>query len=209
MDFEFDEEQTLFRAAVRDFVASEVTPNAARWEDDESFPWETWRQMAQLGLCGVALPEEHGGGGGGKTLLCIAAEELGYGSGGLSVAYLVSCGIAMDGIRLHGTEEQKRTYIPRCAGGEVAFFALSEPGGGSDVTQMRTRYGKTESGYVLNGAKTFITNGEESSFGITFATQDPTLGGQGIECVHSGEERAGAVSRATGAEDRPALLVNH
>jgi alkylation response protein AidB-like acyl-CoA dehydrogenase len=69
VEFEHDEQQKLFRAAVREFVDAEVTPNAARWEDEEHFPWETWKQVAELGLCGVALPEQYGGGGGGKTLL--------------------------------------------------------------------------------------------------------------------------------------------
>jgi butyryl-CoA dehydrogenase len=180
MDFEQDEQQKLFRAAVREFVDSEVVPYAARWEDEERFPWEAWRQMAELGLCGVALPEQYGGGGGGKTLLCIATEELARASGGLSVAYLVSCGVAMDGICLHGTEAQKREYIPRCSQGEVAFFALTEPEGGSDVAPMRMRYQETPDGYVLNGAKTFISNGEESTFGVVFATQDPALGHKGV-----------------------------
>jgi alkylation response protein AidB-like acyl-CoA dehydrogenase len=180
MDFEQDEQQKLFRAAVREFVDSEVSPNAARWEDEGRFPWEAWRQLAELGLCGVALPEGYGGGGGGKTLLCIATEELARASGGLSVAYLVSCGVAMDGICLHGTEEQKKTYIPRCAQGEVAFFALTEPEGGSDVAPMRMRYEQTAEGFVLNGAKTFISNGEEATFGVVFATQDPSLGHKGV-----------------------------
>jgi alkylation response protein AidB-like acyl-CoA dehydrogenase len=180
VDFELDEQQSLFQSAVREFVAAEVTPNAARWEDEERFPWDTWKQIAELGLCGVALPEEYAGGGGGKTLLCIATEELAYGSGGLSLAYLVSCGIAMNGICMHGSEEQKRSYIPRCAQGDVAFFALTEPEGGSDLTTMRLRYSETSGGYVLNGTKTFISNGEESSFGVVFATEDPALGHKGV-----------------------------
>jgi alkylation response protein AidB-like acyl-CoA dehydrogenase len=180
VEFQFDEQQVLFRATVREFVQAEVAPNAARWEDDERFPWETWRQMAELGLCGVSLPEEYGGGGGGKTLLCIATEELARASGGLSVAYLVSCGVSMDCICMHGSEQQKRHYVPRCAAGEVAFFALTEPGGGSDVAPMRMRYRKTKDGFVLNGTKTFISNGEESSFGVVFAVRDPQPEYRGI-----------------------------
>ncbi len=180
MEFDHDEPQRLFRAAVREFVDSEVAPFAAKWEEEEHFPRQTWRQMAQMGLCGVALPEAYGGGGGGKTLLCIAAEELGRGSGGLSVAYLVSCGIAMDGLCLHGSEVQKREYLRRCAQGEVAFFALTEPGGGSDVAPMHLRYRNADGGYELNGVKTFITNGEESSFGVVFGTKDPDMGRRGI-----------------------------
>jgi len=180
VDFEHDEQQQLFRAAVKEFVDSEVAPHAARWEDEARFPRDTWQQLAALGLCGVALPEEYGGGGGGKTLLCIATEELARGSGGLSLAYLVSCGIAMDGICMHGSEEQKRVYIPRCAQGEVAFFALTEPEGGSDVATMRLRCRKTSDGFILDGTKTFISNGEESAFGVVFATQDPELGHTGV-----------------------------
>ena len=93
---------------------------------------------------------------------------------------LVGCGIAMDGICMHGTEAQKHEFIPRCAHGEVAFFALTEPEGGSDVAPMRTRYREEASGYVIDGSKTFISNGEEATFGVMFATQDPDLGHKGV-----------------------------
>ena len=180
MDFEHSEEERLLRDAIADFVASEIVPNAAHWEEEESFPCNAWKQMAEMGLCGISLPSEYGGGGGGKTMLCIATEEVSRGSAGLGVAYLVSCGVAMDGISTYGNEDQKREYVPRCAAGEVAFFALTEPGGGSDVAPMQLRYRQTDSGYVLNGTKTFISNGEESSFGVVFATKDPSLGSEGI-----------------------------
>jgi len=180
MHFEHTEEERLLRDAIADFVDSEIVPNAARWEEDESFPWDTWTQLAEMGLCGVSLPDEYGGGGGGKTMLCISTEEISRGSAGLGVAYLVSCGVAMDGICTYGSEEQKTQYVPRCAAGEVAFFALTEPGGGSDVAPMQLRYQQDDGGFVLNGAKTFISNGEESSFGVVFATQDPALGSRGI-----------------------------
>ena len=180
MHFEHSEEERLLRDAVADFVDSEIVPNAAHWEEEESFPWDTWKQLAEMDLCGVSLPAEYGGGGGGKTMLCIAAEEISRGSAGLGVAYLVSCGVAMDGICTYGSEEQKREYIPRCSAGDVAFFALTEPGGGSDVAPLQLRYREGGDGYVLNGTKTFITNGEESSFGIVFATKDPSLGSEGI-----------------------------
>jgi alkylation response protein AidB-like acyl-CoA dehydrogenase len=180
MHFEHSEEERLLRDAISDFVDSEIVPNAARWEEEESFPWDTWQQLAEMGLCGVSLPAEYGGGGGGKAMLCIAAEEISRGSAGLGVAFLVSCGVAMDGICMHGSDEQKSEYVPRCAAGEVAFFALTEPGGGSDVAPMQLRYRRAAHGYVLNGTKTFITNGEESTFGVVFATQDPSLGSEGI-----------------------------
>lgn len=180
MDFEHTEQERLFRAAVRQFVDAQVVPNAARWEEEQRFPHETWRHIAELGLCGVSLPAEYGGGGEGKTLFCIATEELARGSAGLSVSYLVGCGIGMDGICLRGTAGQKGTYVPRCASGELAFFALTEAHGGSDIAPMEVRYEKTDSGFVLDGTKVFITNGEESTFGVVFATRDPALRHKGI-----------------------------
>lgn len=180
MDFEHDEQERLFRSAVKEFVDSEVAPHAAHWEEEAAFPWSTWRHLAELGLCGVALPAEYGGGGGSKTLFYITTEELARGSAGLSLAYLVGCGIGMDAICLSGTEEQKSEYVPRCAAGELAFFALTETHGGSDVAPMQVRYRKTAGGFVLNGTKTFISNGEEASFGIVFATSDPSLRHKGI-----------------------------
>ena len=180
MHFEHTEEERLFRSAVREFVQSEVSPHAATWEEEERFPWDTWRQLAELGVCGVSLPTEYGGGGGGKTLMCIATEELARASAGLATAYLVSCGIAMDGIIKHGTEAQKQKYLSRCARGEIAFFALTEPGGGSDLAPLQMRYKATADGYSLNGTKTFISNGEESTFGVVFATSNPAAGHRGI-----------------------------
>ncbi len=180
MDFADSEQERLFRAAVREFVESEVVPNASRWEDTHTFPYETYRQMAELGLCGVSLPAEYGGGGAGKTLFYIATEELARGSAGLSTAYLVACGISMDVICVNGTEDQRHQYVPRCSAGELAFFALTEAGGGSDVALLQTRYRRSNNGFVLDGVKTFISNGEEASFGIVFATMDPSLRHKGI-----------------------------
>ena len=180
LDFEHSEKERLFRSAVREFVDAEVVPNAMRWEEEDRFPHETWSRLAELGLCGVSLPSEHGGAGEGKTLFYIATEELARGSAGLAVAYLVGCGITMDGIVAAGTEEQKREYVPRCTNGELAFFALSEEHGGSDIAPMQVRYRRTDSGFVLDGTKTFISNGEEATFGIVFATRDPALRHEGI-----------------------------
>jgi len=182
MNFEFSEEEKMFQAMVRDFVAQEIEPVAAQWEDEENFPYEVWKKMADLGICGVALPREYGGSGGGEILFCIATEEIARGSGGLATAYLVSCGVAMDSIVKYGSEEQKRNYIPRCSNGEIAYFAVTEAAGGSDVALMQTRYAQEGDYYILNGTKLFITNGEESEFGTVYATKDTSLGYRGISC---------------------------
>ena len=182
MDCEFAEEQKMFQTMVRDFVDQEIAPMAARWEEEERFPYDVWKEMAALGICGVALPREYGGNGGGKTLFCIATEEIARGSAGLAVAYLVGCGVAMENIVRYGTEEQKSNYVPRCCNGEIAYFALTEAVGGSDVALMQTRYTKEGDYYLLNGTKLFITNGEESSFGVVYATKNTSLGYRGISC---------------------------
>ena len=182
MDFEFTEEEKMFQAMVRGFVAQEIEPVAAQWEDEEKFPYEVWKKMADLGICGVALPREYGGSGGGEILLCIATEEIARGSAGLATAYLVSCGVTMDSIVTHGREEQKRNYIPRCSNGEIAYFAVTEAAGGSDISLMQTRYTQDGDYYILNGTKLFVTNGEESGFGTVYATKDISLGHRGISC---------------------------
>jgi len=182
MNLEFTEEEKMFQAMVRDFVAQEIEPVAAQWEDEENFPYEVWKKMADLGICGVALPREYGGGGSGEVLLCIATEEIARGSAGLATAYLVSCGVAMDSIVKYGTEQQKRNYIPRCNTGDLAYFAVTEAAGGSDVRLMQTRYTQDGDYYVLNGTKLFVTNGEESKFGTVYATKDTSLGYRGISC---------------------------
>ena len=180
MDFEFTEEQKMFQTMVRGFVAKEVVPVAAQWEEEEKFPWEVWRKMADLGICGVAMPEECGGGGGGETSFDIATEEIARGSAGLSTAYLVSCGIAMDPIVKYAVEEKKRDYIQRMINGDLVYFAVTESSGGSDVAGMESRYTKEGNYYILNGIKLFITNGEESNFGTVYATSNPSLGYRGI-----------------------------
>jgi len=182
MDFDFAEEEKMFQAMVHDFVVQEIEPVAAQWEDEESFPYEVWKRMADLGICGVALPREYGGSGGGEILLCIATQEIARGSAGLGTAYLVSCGAAMDSIVRYGTEEQKRNYVPRCSTGDIACFAVTEAAGGSDVALMQTRYAEDGDYYVLNGTKLFVTNGEESKFGTVYATKDTSLGYHGLSC---------------------------
>ena len=182
MDFDLTEEQKMFQTMVRDFVAQEIAPVAAQWEDEGNFPHDVWKKMADVGICGVALPSEYGGGGGGKVLLTIATEEIARGSAGLATAYLVSCGVAMHNIVKHGSEEQKRNYIPRCCQGEIAYFALTEAVGGSDVASMQTKYTQERDCYVLNGTKLFVTNGAESQFGLVYATKNPALGYRGVSC---------------------------
>lgn len=179
MDFELTEEQKMFQTMVRDFVSKEIEPYAAEWDDTEKFPFETIRKMADLGLFTLQTPEEYGGSGDDITFV-IACEEISRGSAGLASSYITSLSLAMHPIIMHGNEEQKNDYIPRLINGATAAFGLTEPMAGSDVAALETKYTQEGNYYILNGNKTFITNGAEADFITTFATKDKSLGYRGI-----------------------------
>lgn len=183
MDFELSEEQLMFRRSLRDFVDQEIAPHASTWEEQGSFPWDVWRKLTDLGLCSLALPPEYSAGvSGSEMLFALAVEEIARGSAGLATSYLVSSGIAMENIVKQGSESHKRDYLARCARGKIAFFALTEPVGGSDLRSMETRYLRQSDHFVVDGTKTFITNGEEADFGLVYARDRSTSGYKGISC---------------------------
>ena len=179
MDFQLSEEHLMFQSMVRDFVANEIEPRASEWDETNEFPYDMVKKMAEVGLYGVGLPEEYGGMG-DELSFTIASEEVCRGSGGLGISYLVSLGLAMYPITMHGSHEQKSKYIPRLIEGETVAFALTEAMAGSDVVNLDMKYEKDGDSCVLNGNKIFITNGAEADFVTTFATHDKSLGHKGI-----------------------------
>ncbi len=179
MDFELGEDHILFQRMLREFVAKEIEPHAAAWDEHEQFPFDTIEKMAELGFFGVHFPEEYGGSGDELTF-AIATEEISRGSGGLGAMYLAAVGLAMYPITLFGNEAQKRRYIPEVIGGKLAAFALTEAAAGSDVAALGTRYTRRGDHYILNGSKLFITNGAEADILTVFATRDRSLGYKGI-----------------------------
>ena len=179
MDFELTEEQKMVQAMVRDFCTKEIEPYAAGWDETEKFPHETIKEMADAGLYSIGFPEEYGGSG-DELSFVIAIEEISRASAGLGVSYLVSLGLGMYPITMHGNEQQKNHYIPRVINGATVAFGLTEAMAGSDVAALETRYAQESGHYVLNGNKLFITNGAEADFITTFATKDKSLGYRGI-----------------------------
>ena len=179
MDFEFGEEDKMFQAMVRDFCAKEIEPHAAEWDEAENFPYEVIKKMADAGLCGVHFPEQYGGSG-DEITFTIANEEISGASAGIGVAYLVSLGLAMYPVVMHGNDEQKKHYISRVIDGTIVAFALTEAMAGSDVAALETKYVRDGDHYVLNGQKIFISNAAEADFVTTFATKDKSLGYRGI-----------------------------
>ena len=165
----FTEEHEELRQTVRRFVATELRPHSMQWEDEEWFPNEVFTKMAAVGLLGLKYPEEYGGQGGDHLHDAVLTEELARcGSGGLAAGIGAHIGIATPPVFKFGTEDQKRRYlVPAIRGEKIAALGITEPGAGSDVAGIRTFAKKVDGGYVVNGSKTFITNGVRADFVVT------------------------------------------
>ncbi|MGH7859385.1 MAG: acyl-CoA dehydrogenase family protein [Candidatus Binatia bacterium] len=155
------EEHDLLRRTVRSFVEKEVWPAVDRWEEDEEVPRAVWRRLGELGVLGLEYPEEYGGAGADFLATLVLHEELARSrSAGFAVGVAVHTDMASPHLAGSGTEEQKRRILPGiCRGESVSAIAVTEPGGGSDVAAIRTRARRDGDSWVLDGSKTFITNG--------------------------------------------------
>jgi len=181
MDFELSEQQKLIRDTVRDFAKSEIRPHAEQWDETETFPRELFHQLGEMGIMGMNIPETYGGAGLDYVASSLAVEELARhdGSAALTVASHNSLGAGH--IYLAGTEEQKQTYLPSLASGEkLAAWALTEPGSGSDASGMRTRAERHGDTWVLNGSKTFTTQGSVGDVTVVLANTSPQKKQKGI-----------------------------
>jgi acyl-CoA dehydrogenase len=178
----FGAEHEGLRQEIRGFVAEELRPHASEWEAAQWFPNEVFQRMAELGLLGLKYPVEYGGRGGGYLEDAVLTEELGRcGSGGLAAGIGAHIGIATPPIWKFGTEEQKQRFLaPAIRGERIAALGITEPGAGSDVAGIRTFARKVDGGYVVNGSKTFITNGVRADFVVTAVKTTEEGGHQGL-----------------------------
>jgi acyl-CoA dehydrogenase len=178
----FREEHEELRAEIRRFIGAELRPHTAEWEAAEWFPNEVFTRMAELGLLGLKYPVEYGGRGGGYLEDAVLHEELGRsGSGGLSAGIGAHIGIATPPIWKFGTDDQKERFLASAVRGErIAALGITEPGAGSDVAGLRTFARRVDGGYVVNGSKTFITNGVRADFVVTAVKTTEEGGHQGI-----------------------------
>lgn len=177
MDFDLNEEQTLLRDMVRDFVRQEVFPAVKALEEAHRFPREIVKKMGELGLLGMTVPMEYGGTKTDYLSFILALEELGKASPALCVIVSVHCSLFCHSLAVFGTEEQKRKYLPRAASGDIlGAFSLTEPGAGSDASNLKTRAEKKGDAYLLNGTKAWVTSGGEADAIIVFAVSDNRTG---------------------------------
>ena len=180
MDFSFSPEHKALRRMIREFAEREVAPIAAEIDRDGRIPFETLRKMGEIGLLGVCFPQEYGGMGAGETGYCILMEELGRVCTSTATNVGAHIGIGAMAIHLDGTEEQKRKYLTPLASGEkFAAFLLTESDAGSDAAAIRTRAVRDGDHWVINGSKTFNTNGSFADIATVMAVTDPTLAARG------------------------------
>jgi acyl-CoA dehydrogenase len=181
MDYTLPENVQLLRDTVRSFIKNELEPLSQKVEEEEKIPENIVQKMRDLGLFGLAIPEEYGGLGLSTLAECVLNEEFGRVNACFRIRFSANNGIGSQGILIDGTPEQKEKYLPRIASGEwTAAFALTEPNAGSDSGNIQTKAVKKGGVYLLNGLKHFITHGDIADVVTVMAVTDKEKGSRGI-----------------------------
>ena len=175
------EEELILKNTVREFAEKEIAPRAAHYDETSEFPWDNVHGLGELGLFGLGVDEEYGGSGGTTRQVAIVIEEIARACAATSTTYAAHLSLAVEFIQMFGTEGQKRQFIPPLVTGKsIAAFALTEPGAGSDAGAIQTSAKHSNGSYILNGAKTYITNAPEADIFVLLATTDSTLRTKGV-----------------------------
>ena len=181
MDFDLTEEHKMIRGAARDFAQNELLPGVIERDEDQLFPKEEVRKMAELGFLGMMVSPEYGGGGMDTISYVLAIEEISKVDASCAVIMSVNNSLVCWGLEKYGSEYQKKKYLKRLATGEIiGAFCLSEPEAGSDATSQQTNAVDMGDYYLLNGTKNWITNGNTASLYLVIAQTDASLGHKGI-----------------------------
>ncbi|KQL58849.1 MULTISPECIES: acyl-CoA dehydrogenase [Bacillaceae] len=179
----FNEEQLMMKKMVQEFAREQIAPKVEKMEEEDWFPRDILKQMGELGLMGVPVPEKYGGAGMDFVSYIIAVHEISKVSASIGLIMSVHTSVGTIPIVLYGTEAQKKKYVPKLAAGEwIGAFCLTEPNAGSDAKALQTRAVKDGDDYILDGSKVFITNGGEAGTYLVFAVTDPKAGSKGISC---------------------------
>jgi alkylation response protein AidB-like acyl-CoA dehydrogenase len=183
MDFDLTDEQRLIKETARDFTDNELIDRTRENARNHHFDLELVEKIAQQGYLGAIVPQEYGGAGLDYVSYGLIVEEIGRGDSSIRTVISVQTSLVCSAILKWGDEEQKRKYLPRlCSGEWLGCFGLTEPDTGSDAANQRTRARKTDSGWVLNGAKMWISMGDYAKVALIFAQTDPELGYRGLAC---------------------------
>jgi alkylation response protein AidB-like acyl-CoA dehydrogenase len=179
--FALTDEQEQLRKEIRDFAAREIAPNVMRWDEASEFPVEVVQKLGEMGLMGVIFPVELGGSGLGYVDYALAVEELSAVDGSIGIIVASHNSLCTNHIFVAGNDEQRRKYIPLLASGKwLGAWGLTEPGSGSDAGSARTTAVRKGDRWVLNGNKTFITNGHYADVSVIIAVTDKSQGSRGF-----------------------------
>ncbi|HWN81717.1 MAG TPA: acyl-CoA dehydrogenase [Candidatus Udaeobacter sp.] len=181
MDFHFTPEQELFKKTLRQFAEEEIRPHVREWDEAQKFPRDVVRKLGAMGILGMIFPEEYGGAGLSYIDYVLAIEELSRVDGSVGITVAAHNSLCTNAIYQAGTEAQKQRYVTKLASGEwIGSWSLTEPTAGSDAGGTQTTAKKVGDKYVLNGSKTFASQGTECDVAVVYATLDRSLGKKGI-----------------------------
>ena len=188
MDFSFSDEQQQLRRSVREFAASEIAPHVMEWDEASQFPCELIPKLAEMGLMGVIFPEEYGGAGLGYVEYATVIEELARVDGSIGLIVAAHNSLCTNHIYKFGTPEQRKNYVtPLAQGKKLGCWSLTEPQAGSDAGGARTTAVRKDGGWILNGSKTFITNGHYADVCVAAGRDRQTQGHERNFRVYRGE----------------------
>jgi alkylation response protein AidB-like acyl-CoA dehydrogenase len=192
MDFELTDEQRLIKDTAREFTDGEIVERSRENARNHHFDLEIVKKIADQGYLGAIVPQQYGGAGLDYLSYGLIVEEIGRGDSAVRTVISVQTSLVCSSILKWGTEEQKQRYLPRlCSGEWLGCFGLTEPDTGSDAANQRTRAVKTDSGWVINGAKMWISMGNYARLALIFAQTDPALGYKGLGCFLVETDQAG------------------
>ena len=197
MTFDLGEDVNALRDTVHAWAQDRLKPMAAAIDRDNAFPPALWRELGDLGLLGVTVPEDYGGAGMSYLAHTVAVEEIARASASVSLSYGAHSNLCVNQIKLNGTEAQKAKYLPRLVSGEhVGALAMSEAGAGSDVVSMTLAAEKRNDHYRLSGTKYWITNGPDADTLVVYAKTDRDAGSKGITAFLIEKEMKGFCTSA-------------
>jgi len=197
MLFDLPEHHRALQASIRGFCEERVRPFAGEWDKTGRFPIEVVRQLGELGVMGILVPAELGGAGMDALAMAVAVEEVARFDGSLALTVASHNGLGTSHIRLFGSAEQKSKYLPKLATGEwLAAWALTEPGSGSDASAMKSTAVRSDGGWILNGSKTFITQGTVGQVFVVMALTSPEKRQKGVTAFILEKGLAGFSQRA-------------
>ena len=194
MKFDLTEEHLMIRDAARDFAQNELLPGVIERDENQTFPSDQVKKMAELGFMGMMVSPDYGGGGMDTISYVLAMEEISKVDASAAVIMSVNNSLVCWGLETYGTKEQKDKYLRKLATGEIlGAFCLSEPEAGSDATSQQTTAIEKNDHYLLNGTKNWITNGNSASIYLVIAQTDPSLGHKGINAFIVEKETTGVI----------------